>query len=148
MAYLPRACGHCRGNSTIQKWVQGGVKEGNPSNLPPTPQFEEGWETGKPDVVVPIPADYIVKPNGPRSIYLPALPANFTEDGWITAVELKPGNRRIVHHAHFDNSPNNKYNPDPTKVIRWGEPSNEEIMDGWLEFIIPKTANTQTTARR
>jgi hypothetical protein len=65
----------------------------------------------------------------------------------MTSVPIENGTR-IVITAHFDNSPNNRYNPDPTKTIRWGEPSTEEMMDGWLEFILPAPATTQTTARR
>ena len=29
-----------------------------------------------------------------------AVPTHFTEDRWIVAAELRPGNRRVVHHAH------------------------------------------------
>jgi len=53
---------------------------------------------------------------------------------------------KIIITAHFDNSPNNKYNPDPSKAIRWGEPSTEEMMDGWFEFILPTPAG-QTVAK-
>lgn len=36
--------------------------------------------------------------------------------------------------AKFDNSPNNKNNPDPTKVVRWGDQSWEEMMIGFMEI--------------
>ncbi|MBM3765894.1 MAG: cytochrome c [Acidobacteria bacterium] len=36
--------------------------------------------------------------------------------------------------ATFDNSPNNKHNPDPTKVVRWGDQSWEEMMIGFMEI--------------
>ncbi|MGH9938851.1 MAG: alkyl hydroperoxide reductase, partial [Blastocatellia bacterium] len=36
--------------------------------------------------------------------------------------------------AHFDNSTNNKYNPDPTKDVRWGDQTWEEMMIGWLSY--------------
>jgi hypothetical protein len=57
---------------------------------------------------------------------------------------------KIVITAHFDNSPNNKYNPDPSKAVRWGEPSTEEMMDGWFEYILPpaKTQELSGTAQR
>src|SRR5215211_5252247 len=38
--------------STIVAWVDGGAKEGNPRELPPQPRFTEGWQVGKPDVVL------------------------------------------------------------------------------------------------
>ena len=33
--------------------------------------------------------------------------------------------------AHFDNSPSNKFNPDPTKDVRWGDQTWEEMMIGF-----------------
>jgi Copper type II ascorbate-dependent monooxygenase, C-terminal domain len=86
--------------AVIQQWVDQGAKEGDPADLPPTPKFETGWKIGQPDAVIPIPNDFVVKPNAPDEyVYLRA-PTNFNEDRWVTAVELKPGNRRVVHHAH------------------------------------------------
>ncbi|HEY3738900.1 MAG TPA: hypothetical protein VGL53_03600 [Bryobacteraceae bacterium] len=46
-----------------------------------------------------------------------------------------PKGTRIAVIAHFDNSVNNKLNPDPTKVIRWGSASETEMMDGWIEYV-------------
>jgi hypothetical protein len=42
---------------------------------------------------------------------------------------------RIECVAHFDNSTNNKYNPDPTKNVRWGDQTFEEMMIGWMSFV-------------
>jgi hypothetical protein len=62
---------------------------------------------------------------------------------FVKAVPLPKGTRlRIV--AHFDNSPNNRANPDPSKVIRWGTPTKAEMMDGWLEYITPGSAVGET----
>jgi hypothetical protein len=44
---------------------------------------------------------------------------------------------RIIVTAHFDNSAKNKYNPDPTKAVRWGDPSYDEMMIGWMEYVVP-----------
>jgi hypothetical protein len=45
-----------------------------------------------------------------------------------------PKGTKLVTTAYFDNSANNPLNPDPSKAIRWGEPSNEEMMGFWLKF--------------
>jgi hypothetical protein len=37
--------------------------------------------------------------------------------------------------ALFDNSRDNPLNPNPNKTIRWGEPSNTEMMGSWIEYI-------------
>lgn len=39
--------------------------------------------------------------------------------------------------AHFDNSPNNKYNPDPKQTVRWGDQSWEEMNIGFMEVVFP-----------
>ena len=41
---------------------------------------------------------------------------------------------RIECVAHFDNSAANKYNPDPTREVRWGDQTWEEMMIGWTTF--------------
>lgn len=45
-----------------------------------------------------------------------------------------PAGTRIECTAHFDNSTNNKFNPDATKDVRWGEQTWEEMMIGWLSY--------------
>ncbi len=39
--------------------------------------------------------------------------------------------------AHYDNSVNNKYNPDPTKDVRYGDQTWEEMMFGFFEVSVP-----------
>ncbi len=85
---------------TICLWADQGAKEGNPNDLPEPPVFVEGWRIGKPDIVFSMPVEYMVKANAPDDYQNFTVPTGFQEDVWITAVELKPGNRRLVHHAH------------------------------------------------
>jgi len=50
--------------------------------------------------------------------------------------------------AHFDNSPNNPYNPDPTKEVKWGDQTWEEMMIGWFQVTVdPKFVNTADLAK-
>ena len=49
-----------------------------------------------------------------------------------------PKGSRIDCVAHFDNSPNNKHNPDPTKEVYWGDQTWEEMMIGWMDFVLDK----------
>jgi Copper type II ascorbate-dependent monooxygenase, C-terminal domain len=45
-----------------------------------------------------------------------------------------PKGSKIECTAHFDNSPANKFNPDPTKDVKWGDQTWEEMMIGWLSY--------------
>jgi hypothetical protein len=85
--------------ATIQAWVDGGAPEGNPKDLPPAPKFIDGWQLGKPDIVVDIGEDHVVTP-GEDSYDHFVVNTNFTEGKWIRAAEIKPGNRQVVHHVH------------------------------------------------
>jgi len=47
-----------------------------------------------------------------------------------------PKGSRIDCVAHFDNSAGNKFNPDPTQTVRWGDQTWEEMMIGWIDYTI------------
>ncbi len=49
-----------------------------------------------------------------------------------------PAGSKIEVTAYFDNSAKNKFNPDPTKVVRHGEPTYDEMMMGFMEYITEK----------
>ncbi len=84
---------------TIVAWIDQGAGEGNPRDLPPAPRFDETWEIGKPDVTLAMPEEYTLAASGADDYIYFRVPTNFTEDKWIQAVEFRPGNKRIVHHA-------------------------------------------------
>jgi len=52
-----------------------------------------------------------------------------------------PKGTRVELTAHWDNSVNNKYNPDPTKAIRWGEQSWDEMIFAWVGVVVPRDAD-------
>ncbi|HKS42635.1 MAG TPA: thiol-disulfide isomerase [Blastocatellia bacterium] len=47
-----------------------------------------------------------------------------------------PKGSRIECVAHHDNSAGNKFNPDPTIIVRWGDQTWEEMMIGWIDYTI------------
>jgi hypothetical protein len=62
---------------------------------------------------------------------------HWQETYMLTRPPLLPKGTLLRSTATFDNSANNPLNPDPTKLIRWGEPSTEEMMGFWLAFTKP-----------
>ena len=81
----------------------------------------------------------IVFPDGRDEVLLSVPKYDFN---WQLAYELKapldlPKGTRIDCVAHFDNSANNKYNPDPTKEVKWGDQTWEEMMIGWFTYTVP-----------
>jgi hypothetical protein len=51
-----------------------------------------------------------------------------------TPLEIPKGTKLLVT-AHFDNSERNKYNPDPSKTVRFGDPTYDEMMIGYFDFV-------------
>jgi hypothetical protein len=84
---------------TITAWIDGGAKEGDVKDLPPAPQYAEGWAIGKPDVVLEMPEEFTLEANGPDEYQYFDVPTNFTEDKYVQMAEARPGNRRVVHHV-------------------------------------------------
>ena len=84
---------------TIKAWVDGGNLEGDPKAMPAAPVYTEGWKAGKPDVIVLI-EPFTLKGKGPDENIDFTVDPHFTEDRWVVSAELRPGNLKIVHHAH------------------------------------------------
>jgi peroxiredoxin len=84
---------------TLSDWVAQGTAEGNPKDAPPPPKFPEGWSLGKPDIVLEMASDVVVAPTGRDLSHCVVFPTDFPEDKFISAVEVQPGNARVVHHC-------------------------------------------------
>jgi hypothetical protein len=125
--------------NTIRQWVKAGAPEGE-GPAPAPPVFASGWKIGKPDVIFTIPEQKL-KGTGPDHYAYVTVPTNFTEDKWVTAAELRPGNRKVVHHAHvFVVEPEHK--TDAAAQDKPKDPAVEYrksllIHDGTLEFVRP-----------
>jgi tetratricopeptide (TPR) repeat protein len=83
----------------IRQWVEQGAVEGDPADLPPRPRFTEGWQLGEPDVILEMPESFTVPAEGVDVFRNFVLPIPVSTPRWVKAVELRPGNPRVVHHA-------------------------------------------------
>ena len=83
---------------TIAKWVAAGAPEGKASDLPPAPVYTDEWNIGTPDAVLSMTEDYPIPATGEIPYQYLVVPANFAEDRFITDWEIRPGDRRAVHH--------------------------------------------------
>jgi hypothetical protein len=83
--------------STIARWVAAGAPEGNAGDLPSPPVYNDGWNI-TPDVVLSMQEDYPIPATGEIPYQYLEVPANFAEDRYISDWEIRPGDRRAVHH--------------------------------------------------
>ena len=89
---------------TIVRWVDGGTKQGDPKDMPPPLTFQEykadgDWFIGKPDLIVTFNKEMTMYANGPDWWINKFAETGLTEDRWVKAMQIKPGNPKIVHHA-------------------------------------------------
>ncbi len=84
---------------TLIAWVDGGALEGNPADAPKPRAFSEGWRIPKPDIVFEMPEDFNIPASGVLNYQYFPVPTHFTEDKWVEMVEVRPGDRSVVHHA-------------------------------------------------
>ena len=94
--------------ATIAAWVDAGSPQGDMSNMPVVPEFEDSvaWtledEMGRPpDLIIPIPEPFTVPADGPNWWMTFYSDTGLTEDRWIKAFETKPSAEGfpVVHHA-------------------------------------------------
>ena len=85
--------------AVIARWADSGAPEGDPKDLPAAPTFANGWSIGTPDAVFTMTEDYTVPAKGTIEYEYFTIPTNFTEAKWLQAIEVRPGNRALVHHV-------------------------------------------------
>ena len=84
---------------TLVSWVDAGAPEGDPKDLPKPVEFVDGWNIGKPELVLEMPEPFQVPASGTVEYQYVVLPYKFTEDRWVQMAEVRPGNRAVVHHV-------------------------------------------------
>jgi hypothetical protein len=94
----------------IAKWADNGAPEGDAKDAPPAVQWPEGWQI-QPDIIVKGPTTEV--PAHPKNNVIEwvsvTVPSGFTEDTWITSVQIKPEFPAVTHHICLGFSP---HNPD------------------------------------
>ena len=83
----------------IRRWAKSGRAEGAAADLPPLPEFAEGWRLGEPDLVLTMTEPFTIPADGPDIFQHFVIPIDVPEDKLVSAFEFRPGNNRVVHHA-------------------------------------------------
>lgn len=83
---------------TLSTWADNGAPEGDAKDRPAPLKFEDGWNL-KPDLVIEMPNAFHVPATGTVEYQYTLVNYTFTEDTWIAAAEMRPGDSRVVHHG-------------------------------------------------
>ncbi len=135
---------------TLIAWVDRGAMEGDAADAPKPRLFTDGWRIPKPDVVLEMPKDFAVPATGTIDYQYFAVPTNFTEDKWVEAVEVRPGDRSVVHHAIVVSGSKDDFNAQeflagyaPGTVAQVWKPGQARLIKAgsYLTFQMHYTAN-------
>ncbi len=103
---------------TLAAWADTGSAEGRKTDAPAPRTFVEGWNIPQPDVVLRMPQPVTIPAKGTVEYQYIIVPTGFTEDKWVQAVEVRPTNRAVVHHAViFLREPDNRWLADAEKGV-------------------------------
>ena len=83
----------------IADWVNQGMPQGDPALEPPLPIFPSGSQVGNPDTVLTFAQSYLHLGNNEDEYRYFVLPTGLIQDRDLVALEIRPGNKSIVHHT-------------------------------------------------
>ncbi|MBL8840835.1 MAG: tetratricopeptide repeat protein [Planctomycetes bacterium] len=83
----------------LSRWAAADAPEGDPALRPAPPVFAAGWHLGEPDLVLTVDPPYLLPADGSDVFRNLVVPVPFPEARYVCAVELRPGNPKVVHHA-------------------------------------------------
>jgi len=111
--------------NTLVTWANTGAPEGSKRDAPPPLSFHSGWNL-KPDLVVEVPKPVPLPASGTINYRFILVKANFPNDMWVKAAEMRAGNSKVLHHG---------------KV--WVRPPSSH----WMEHAVPGQAYDDLTQR-
>ena len=88
----------------LRRWADAGAPEGDARvgrQSQSQPQWTEGWQLGKPDLVIALPEPYTLPAEGTDAFHIFVLPIPVETARFVRGLEFRPGNPRVVHHANI-----------------------------------------------
>jgi len=87
----------------IREWVSNGAPQGDEKKIPPVPVFPDESNFGKPDMVIHMKKSFFIEGNNKDHFMMMKIPVELPKDTFIRAIEIIPGNKKLVHHinAHW-----------------------------------------------
>lgn len=86
--------------ATIARWVEQGAVEGVPEELPKMPEFVNGWQMGRPDLIVKAEKPFRLPASGNDQYWNFIFRTPVKQTVWLRGMEVRPGDKRVVHHAN------------------------------------------------
>ena len=114
----------------IVEWVENGMPRGNESDEPAFPDFPDGSVLGTPDLVLEMAEEWLHEGNNEDDYRYFVLPTGLTEDRIVKAVEFRPGNSSIVHHALLFEDTTGEAAENDAETPEYGFPGFGSFLNG------------------
>lgn len=85
----------------LERWARDGARQGDPSDLPPQPTWNDGWLLGTPDLVLTPSETYTLPATGADRFRVFVLPIPVGAKRYVRGVEFHPDDPRVTHHANI-----------------------------------------------
>lgn len=86
--------------ATLRHWADQGAPLGQPTSWVVPEPPDPAWQLGVPDLIVQSP-EFTLSAEGRDEFRNFVLPVDIDAPRWVSAVELRPGNPRVMHHARL-----------------------------------------------
>src|SRR3984893_12920647 len=116
----------------LAEWATSGAPQGDPKSLPQPPNIADGWMIPDPDEIIYMsPEPFNVPATGIVPYQVFVVDPGWKEDRWISAIELRPGNRSVVHHILVFALPAGANTFDPLRA-------DESYFAGFAPGLVPE----------
>ncbi len=88
--------------ATLRRWIADGCPRGETAQgaIGAIATSGHEWAIGAPDVVLSLPTEFVVPATGLVDYQYFTVDPKFMRDQWVSAIEIRPSNRRVVHHCN------------------------------------------------
>ena len=155
--------------NTISAWVDAGAPQctanlsqqlcdPNDPDLPAPLVFSSNWALGQPDLIMKMPVPFAVPDSGNDIYRCFSLPTNLPADTYVSAIQVMPGDRTVVHHVVMYSDPSGisqkldaadpgpgyscfgdpGFNPDPSFIATWAPGYTPSYLQPGMAMQIPK----------
>lgn len=123
----------------ISNWVAQGSLRGDSTLEPQSPVFPTGSAIGVPDLTISFAQSHPIAGNNTDEYRYFVIPTGLTQNRDLVALEMRPGNRQMVHHALFweDTTGSARNSDNATPEYGYTGTTQQVVLNGSIDKQLP-----------